>query len=198
MSVSRRTDSPSSIYQSVTLKVKEEFPDFQVVYKENVWWMKFIGLFLKLITFGHMISFMSSYHTTIGYTVYVGSEWAGQSPFSRATTLRHEAVHMRQLRRYGFIRYAAMYLFWVFPFGLAIGRRNLEREAYEETLRAYAEYYGLPVLHENYLRVRIVSQFIGSSYFWMWPFRKSMNRWYDGFVSELEKTYMKDEDGEAR
>lgn len=160
--------------------------------------MRWIDVFLKGITFGKMKGFLDSYTTTIGNTVYVGSSWPVMGPYQRSATLRHEAVHMRQRRKYGFILFALTYLFLPLPAVLALGRMRLERAGYEETLRAYADYYGVRVLRENHIRVRIVEQFTGSSYFWMWPFQKSVNRWYDDFVSKLEKDWTRKADGETR
>lgn len=179
-------------YERVAFGISVEFPDFRIVAKSRSKLMKVINFFLRVITLGSMKTFMQTYTTTIGTTVYVGASWSSQPHFSRASTLRHEAVHMRQRKRYGMFLFSLMYLFLPLPIGLALGRRNIEREGYEESLRANAEYYGIEALSNGGLRSRIVGQFMGSSYFWMWPFRKDNERWYDRFVSDLEKAYIRD------
>jgi hypothetical protein len=173
-------------YEGVYTGMKVEFPGFEIIPKSKVWWMHALALFLKLLSFGHIISFMSTYTSCIGRKVYVGSNWADKPFLEKAATLRHEAVHMRQREKMGFITYALIYLFLPVPVVFALGRRDLEMEAYEETLRAFAQYYGIESLREGHIRIRITDEFMGPNYFWMWPFRKDIDRWYDGVVARLE------------
>jgi hypothetical protein len=148
--------------------------------------MRAIDIFLKVITFGLMKTFLTGYTTTIGTKVYVPRTWvSNKTSLEKAATLRHEAVHMRQRARMGTLLYSLTYLFWIFPIGLALGRRNLEREAYIESMRAYVEYYGIDRLEDPEVRGRIISHFTSSSYFWMWPFPKNCEHWYDGVVANL-------------
>jgi len=79
-----------------------------------------------------------------------------------------------------------LYLVPFFPLGLAYGRARLEWEAYAETLRATAELAGLSAARAPALRDQIVGRFTGSAYGWMWPFRRTVERWYDGVIAELE------------
>jgi hypothetical protein len=177
-------------YERVVEALMVEFPDFKIVAKKDSKLMKAIDVFLKLVTFGFSISFMSGFTTTIGYTVYTPSTWDDRSYLSRAETLRHESVHMQQLARMGWPGFLFMYLIFVLPGGLALGRFLLESEAYEESLRAVADYYGVEALRDEDLRKNTVGHFVGAEYFWMWPFRKNVERWYDEFVSELERLYL--------
>lgn len=181
------TDSDAQEYYRVLNSLTSEFPDFRIVEKSQSKLMRVIDLLFKVITFGRMSKFMTSYTTTIGYTVYTHSTWENDQYLSRATTLRHEAVHMRQRKRWGFLLFAFAYLFFPFPVIFAACRRKFEQEGYEETLRCYAEYYGVHVLWSPALRQVMVRHFLTASYFWMWPFRKSVEDWYDGFVDSLEK-----------
>lgn len=169
----------------VMARIKGEFPSFRVVYKDSFRLMTVIDILLKIITFGQMKWFLTKFTTTIGNTVYVTRSWSEKSGYAKAATLRHEAVHMRQRARMGDVRYTLSYLVWIFPVGLALGRRNLEREAYEESLRAYNDYYSQKYLLGDSLKEQVISHFTGPSYFWMWPFRKSCERWYDRVVSEI-------------
>lgn len=170
---------------AVEERIKAEFPDFQVLYKDSSWLMLAIDRFLRVITFGQMTKFLTHFTTTIGTRVYVTREWTKRSGWAKAATLRHEQVHMRQRRYLGAVWYSLSYLFWVFPIGLAWGRCRLEREAYEESLLAYAEYYGANFLKDPKLKHRIVSHFTGPDYFWMWPFHDDCSRWYDRVVAKL-------------
>lgn len=175
-------------YEHAHTKLQVEFPKLRVIPKAKVWWMPYLALLLKLLSFGRMISFMSQYTTTLGHTIYTPSNWEDQPFFSRAAILRHEGVHFRQREKMGFVTYALAYLFLPLPAVFAVGRRDMEMEAYEETLRAFAEYYGVQALRENHIRIRVTDEFLGPNYLWMWPFRKDIDRWYDEVVSRLEKS----------
>jgi len=35
------------------------------------------------------------------------------------------------------------------------------------------------------MRDRIISRFTGPSYLWMWPFRETLERWYDEAVEDI-------------
>ena len=183
-------DSQREEYDRVLNELVLEFPDFKLVPKQSSWLMRGVDFFLKLITFGMMSSFMLRYTTTLGFTIYTPKPWDDRSWISRAETLRHEGVHMRQFLRMGWLGFSFMYLVFVFPGGLSLGRFLLESEAYEESLRAVADYYGVEALRDADLRKRMVDHFVGPEYFWMWPFRKNVERWYDEFASELERTYL--------
>ena len=83
----------------------------------------------------------------------------------RLLILRHEAVHLRQFRRYA--GYGACLSVVTLPFVFAGGRAWLELEAYKETLTATWELCGqmLPATQRS---MNIVSRFTGSDYGWMW------------------------------
>lgn len=168
-------------WQRVIREIEEEFPTFRLVFKDRSRLMKAIDVFLKVITLWRMRAFMTSFTTTIGYTVYVArSSWDSMSPEGRAAVLRHERVHMRQRRKYGMVLYTFLYLLFPLPGGLAYFRAKFEKEAYEETIRAAVD-YGWDVSDPGF-RSRMVSHFTGPEYFWMWPFRKSVEAWYDAAV----------------
>lgn len=180
-------------YEGLMAQLLREFPDFRLVYKSSSTLMRGIDTFLRVITFGRMYRFMTDYVTTIGNTIYVTDKWSSLDGWSRSTTLRHERVHMRQRQRMGNLCYVFTYLFWPLPVVFAVGRRNLEREAYEETLRSYFEYFGSRVPYIDSVRDRIVGEFLGPDYFWMWPFRESVERWYDEVLSKLDTSSPEDQ-----
>lgn len=166
-------------------EVRKEFPAFNLVKKSDSKLMTVINGILRLITFGQMKAFMEDFVTTVGTTVYVPSKWEFWPTQSKMAVLRHERVHMRQSERYGRLLYSLMYLFLPLPVGLAYFRMKLEREAYEESLRAYAEYYGVQSLKDEKVRASMVQHFTTAEYFWMWPFKKSLEKWYDDSVAKL-------------
>jgi hypothetical protein len=168
---------------SVRRDLEKEFPTFVLIPKSESFFMRLIGFLLKVLTFGKMNSFMDSFTTTIGFTVYTPAKWETYSPMSQAVTLRHERVHMRQQKKYSRIVFGFLYLFVVLPIGLAWYRAKFEMEAYEESLRAYQE-YGADITGPA-LRESIVGHFTTAQYAWMWPFRGHVERWYDETVTKV-------------
>lgn len=173
------------ILDRVTASIREEFSDFALIPKKSSLQMCIIDVLLRIITFNRMRTFLTSYVTTRGSKVYVPETWDLKTPFQQAVTLRHERVHMQQRRRLGGFMFILRYLCWPLPFFYAKGRRDLEMEAYEESIRAMAQYYGYPRTWDARVRETIIGEFVGPSYLWMWPFRKDVERWYDSVVYNL-------------
>jgi hypothetical protein len=123
--------------------------------------------------------------TTIGSTIYVPTGWLERSDDDRYIVLRHEAVHLRQFRRYGLIGMSVLYILPILPLGLAWGRARIEWAAYRETLRATAAVYGLEAAQDARLRAHIVHQFTSGAYGWMWPFPSHVARWMDEALNEI-------------
>jgi len=71
--------------------------------------------------------------------------------------------------------------------GLAYGRARLEQEAYAESIRAAAEVWGNDAVRNPEYRNYVIEQFTGASYGWMWPFRRSLERWYDQILATLSE-----------
>jgi hypothetical protein len=166
-------------------EITSEFPRFRILPKSESRLMSAIDQFLRAVTLGRQTRFLTEYHTVLGHTLYVAPSWKTMSARDKMVLLRHERVHLRQSRRLGSIAMAFIYLIPFFPLGLAYGRAKLEWEAYRETLRATLELMGPEAVSSETLRLRIVSRFTGPDYGWMWPFRKSVEAWYDTFVGEL-------------
>ena len=166
-------------------QLAEEFPAFRIVPKRGNRFSQAIDLALKLITLGAQRRYMTQYHTVIGYTLYVPPVWDDMSDVARVILLRHERVHLRQRRRYGFLLFAFLYLVPILPLGLAYGRARLEWEAYQETLRATVELRGFAALEDGRLQDEIVRRFVGGDYGWMWPFPAQIRAWIDSWLQEL-------------
>jgi hypothetical protein len=161
----------------VRMLIAQEFPAFEVRSKADSRWMRAIGLVLFLVTLGQMRSFMEEYLTTVGATVYVPTRWMDFDEITRCVLLRHEAVHMRQVRRHGRVKYALLYAFAFFPVFFAWHRAKFEMEAYAESIRAEAQYRGIRQLRT--CRSFYVKQFTGPAYLWMWPWTRTIYAWYD-------------------
>ena len=173
-------------YDKLLEEVNEEFPDFKILKKSESSLMKTIGKLLKIISFGKMTTFMDSFITTIGTTVYVPDSWDARSVSSKAITMRHERVHMRQARDFGRIAFSLLYLFLPVPLIFAYFRMKFEKEAYEESLKAAYEYYGTKLFTQA-LKDDIVQHFTSAEYMWMWPWKKSIEEWYDSVVEGITK-----------
>jgi hypothetical protein len=173
--------------EQMTRAIQQEFPRFRMRSKEHSRLSRWIGRALRVITFGAQSTYITHYHTVIGYTLYLSTNWDRMSDVERAILLRHERVHLRQRRRFGLLPMAFLYLVPIFPLGLAYGRARLEWEAYAETIRATAELCGLNAAKSAALRRHIVGRFTSGDYGWMWPFARQVERWYDVVIRELEQ-----------
>ena len=166
-------------------EIRAEFPRFRLVPKRDDRLSHVIDRLLRVVTLGAQHEYLSHYHTVIFNTLYVPDGWDRIPEIRQVVTLRHERVHLRQSRRYGFPLMAFLYTVPFFPLGLAYGRARIEWEAYEETIRATAELLGLEEAESAVLRTRIIEQFTSGAYGWMWPFPRRVNRWYDDALERI-------------
>ena len=169
--------------------IRTEFPSFTLVDKGSSFFMKLLNVFLLVVTAGQQKWFMKNFITTIGYTVYVPDGWLTSSPeWDRIVVLRHERIHMRQRKRWGAPLFTLLYLLLPLPIGVSYCRARFEWEAYTETLRAVYEFRGQRVLNDMSFKASIVKHFTSAEYVWMWPFKKTVEKWYDDAVEEILKT----------
>ena len=187
-----RTAEALTEYVRLLNELQSEFPGFEVKYKRDSTTMKAIDRFLKIVTFGKMKTFMTAFITTYGDDIFTPDGWDDNDPLTKCVTLRHERVHLRQKLRYfrsipwlSALCFSLRYTLWILPAGLAMGRKLIEQEAYEESLRARAEYLGVAVLDDASYRKSVVNHFLSADYFWTWPFRKSVEAWYDATVLKI-------------
>jgi hypothetical protein len=148
-----------------------------------VWHQRAADVFLRVVSLGRMRTYLSAYVTTLGHTIYVPDGFEQWPALQREQVMRHELVHVAQFERYGFALMTLLYGFLPLPIGLAYCRARLEWEAYEETLRAVYETEGDDAACAR--RAEIVRRFTGPDYLWMWPFPKSVNRWFDDHLRRL-------------
>jgi len=173
-------------YAKLVETLRVEIPGFRIVRKDQSALHRAIHRVLVVVTFGKMTSYLDSYQTTIGKTVYVTADWEQTDPDARYVTLRHEAIHLRQFQRFTLPGMALLYVLLPLPLGLAWFRAYFEKEAYAESIRAAGEVYGRDYPKSTPYRRHIIEQFVGPSYGWMWPFRRSMERWYDRVLASVE------------
>lgn len=166
-------------------ELEREFPGLRLIPKEHDALSKVIDRLLRIATLGGQRDYLTRYTTVLGLRIYVPMEWDRRSPEERYITLRHEAIHLRQRRRYTFVGMALLYALPLFPVGLAWGRARIEWEAYAETIRAYRDVYGVDAAKSETLRRHIVKQFTSAAYGWMWPFPRMVERWIDEELARL-------------
>lgn len=179
-------------YNVLIEDIKREFPKFQIVRKRDSDLMIGINDAIQTMTFGENDDeFLTRFVTVIGNTLYVPDYWYDDPDYidaDRIIVLKHELVHMRQRKRYTPFLYALLYLFLPLPIIFAYFRMKFEKAAYEETFRAKLEQY--PDTHDlntaSY-RERVVQYFVSSEYLWMWPFRASIEAWYDETIKRIQE-----------
>lgn len=157
--------------------ISAEFPRFKLREKSSSTWMKILDVLLRVVTFNKMKAFMTTFTTTVGYTVYVPSSWSTMSIRGQVVILRHEAVHMRQVRKYGRLLFGFLYLVCWLPVFRAKWRRDFEMEAYEESLRVLHEFG--EDLANIVLRTRMIAHFTSAEYVWTWTKEADIEAWYD-------------------
>ncbi|MGD0677399.1 MAG: hypothetical protein ABSC94_18420 [Polyangiaceae bacterium] len=171
-------------HEHLLAEIEGEFSDFAILRKRDSILQRAIAIGLRIVTLGAMQSYLSGYHTVLFGKLYVPDAWDRMDDDARYVLLRHERVHLRQRRRMGDVLMALVYIFPLWPVGLAWGRARIEWEAYVETIRATAEVYGLP--RARALERQIVSRYTGPDYGWMWPFPNAVRRWFRDAIEDLE------------
>jgi hypothetical protein len=139
-----------------------ELPRFAVRYKDESRLQRLIGALVRPFN----ATYLTQYTTVMFGRVYFPSRvWrARRGPAAIYATLRHEAVHLRDARRFPLI-FQLTYLF-ALPAGLTL-RAVWEWRAYLETLRVSAEVSGeIP----DALLAQVERAFTGPDYLFMCPF----------------------------
>lgn len=176
-------------------EMRAEFPTFAVLEKRDSALQKTIHYLLSIITFGGQRSYLTKYHTVLFGKLWVPDHWKETPDLDRVILLRHERIHLRQRARMGDIVMGFVYLVPFFPLFLAYGRARIEWEAYEETLRATAELKSLE--DARALRAFLKARFVGPDYGWMWPFPKTIDRWFDETMRKIENEPSRDVAGKS-
>ena len=174
-------DAP--LHEALLDAIRIEFPSFAIVYKKDSALQQAIGRFLVVVTLGAQRHYMAHYHTAMFGKLYVPESWDAMTDGDRYILLRHERVHLRQRKRMGDVVMALVYVFPILPLGLAWGRARIEWEAYKETIRATWELHGRGAAEA--LRPEIKRRYVGGDYGWMWPFPRTIDRWFDQAIAEV-------------
>ncbi len=169
--------SGGSLTRALLAEIAAEFPSFAILPKRTSRLQRAIHHLLAVITFGGQRVYLTRYHTVLFGKLWVPDAWDAMSDEARYVLLRHERIHLRQRARMGDVAMAFVYLVPIFPLGLALGRARIEWEAYVETIRATYELHGHAAAEG--LRHEIVRRFTSGDYGWMWPFPRTVNRWFD-------------------
>jgi hypothetical protein len=170
---------PGSFPRSTSFlaEICAEFSSFEILPKQDSPLQRAIHHLLIALTLGGQRVYLTRYHTVMFGKLWVPEAWESMTDEARYILLRHERVHLWQRARMGDVAMAFVYLVPLFPLGLAWGRARIEWEAYIETIRATLEVHG----HEAAARLRpeIVRRFTSGDYGWMWPFPRTVGRWFD-------------------
>jgi hypothetical protein len=169
--------------EALLADIRREFPSFRIQKKRESALQRTIHVALAIVTLGGQRVYLTRYHTVLWGTLWVPDAWDRMTDEDRYVLLRHERVHLRQRRRMGDAWMSFVYLVPFFPLFFAYGRARIEWEAYVETIRATAEIRGLAAAEA--LRPEILRRFTGPDYGWMWPFPKSLNRWFDEAIADV-------------
>ena len=177
----------------VMTKVKQYFPDTVIAFKDQSVLMQWLGKLMSILA----PSFMTSYTTTLGRTIYFPSQsYIDTHPLSSMAVLLHELTHRYDMSKWHTWWFSFLYiipqvlslfcipLFWfhwyialpVLLFFLlplpAYFRMQFEYRGY--VVQLYAKYvlnqkYGYNIDLDTQLDL-IVQQFTGSAYYFAWPF----------------------------
>jgi hypothetical protein len=159
----------------------------RVVPKRAYWHQRVADVLLRIVTLGGQRTYLTRYVTTLGHTIYVPDGFDAWPAAKACEVLRHEAVHVAQFERFGWLGMIVLYGLVPLPLGVAYGRARLEWQAYRESLRAVAELEGLDAARETAFHDEIVRRFTGPDYGWMWPFPRAVRRWIRDALSEIER-----------
>lgn len=149
-------------------EIARDVPGFAICYKDESKLQRLIGTLLKPFNG----SYMTAYTTVMFRRIYFPDRaWhAAQDPRGLYCLLRHEAVHLRDMRRFPGL-FQLSYLF-LLP-TVFTARAWWEWRAYKETIRAHAEVYGRV---SDSLISGICDRFCGPDYLYMFPFRGVLQR----------------------
>jgi len=163
--------------QLYVLDLKKEFPGLEI-YRDKPWWLSFPFRLPLLRNLN-----WNNYTQTIGGNIYLAANWDRISPTNQLFILIHERIHLLQFQKYGIFLMSFLYLFLFFPIGLAYFRARFEREALRETIRVRVEYYGEHHGELHFVRrsmtKRYLQFFTTSAYLYMWPFKRTVLRWFE-------------------
>lgn len=150
-------------FDDYAVALKQEFPKFKIVEKGSSGLMRFLNFFVKLWN----PRFMTNMTTVLGTTVYMPQYLIGTD--DGYVILRHEAIHMRDFKKWWMLMPIT---YFIPPAGPSM-KAIWEFRGYKETLRVWHE---LGWRTDDAMIDWLVSQFTGPAYLWMWPFKASLTK----------------------
>lgn len=200
------TTSPQ-LQRMLDLCVQEE-PTFRIRFKSETWWWKVL-YYTAIWMFNRR--FMTHYATTVGTTVYLPNREYMESGGNKLVgLLAHELVHMKDRREMGRVTYyfkygspqifallsvLSIFAIWSLPmlvflsFLLCVlplpspGRKELELNGF--TMSLAVQYWKDGSVHPAYIS-EYAKYFLGSEYFFMWPFRSSIESALRARLKQIE------------
>ncbi len=154
--------------QSLEAEIARDVPGFAVCYKDESRLQRVIARLVRPFN----ATYLTEYTTVMFGRIYFPSRsWrASQDRSQLYCLLRHEAVHLRDMRRFPLLFQVSYLAFLPTVF---TARAWWEWRAYKETIHAHAEVYGeVP----DSLLTGICDRFCGSDYLYMFPFRGFLRR----------------------
>lgn len=168
----------------------ENIPDLQIIYKDEPlpkWWMKVLFFLVSVVGFFNS-SFEDKWMKRISNGI--GGKWimlpsknshGDFTEYNVYTVIRHEYAHLLDQKKYPFV-FGLTYALFPLPSGLA-GRAHWEFRGYAQNLIVQWEEFGR--INDQTVEW-IASQFWGSLYFWMWPFKKYVRKKLKGLVEDIK------------
>jgi hypothetical protein len=196
-------------FNEIVAQAKTIFPNLQISFKDTNWFMKLLG---TLLFFNP--GFMSKYITTIGDTIFFPSQsYIDARPTSASIIILHELTHINDSTKINDIIFNFLYLIpqilslpillllfcltWKIVVPLAIlfacplpsyFRMVFEKRAYMVSLYANnaicKKYNLIPDLAAE--KTSIMSNFITSAYYFMWPFSASLSSEFDAAITAIQ------------
>lgn len=178
---------------TLLMELKIEFPEIRFEEKSSKFFWKFLHYAILIVTIGFNRKFLKGFTTSLKNLVaFNGKSWIkiktrpANWEYDIWKLLEHEREHLRQFKKYGLVLMLISYLFVFFPLGFAYGRAMIEKAGYLKTLECWYLTDPKKPYREEY-REWWVKQFTGPNYGWAWPFRKTVEAWYDQGLSRLAK-----------
>lgn len=166
--------------QALLEYVEAEVPEIEILYKDEplpTWWLKFVFLMVRLVGLispSFADTWFNRVSNSIGkkYIIFPNrKDWSDFTDYSTYVIFRHELVHTRDVRRWG-IFFLLTYVLLPLP-TLFAGRAHWEFRGYAQNMIVRYEERG--EISDSYLDW-IESQYTGSLYFWMWPWRRGVRK----------------------
>lgn len=164
---------------ALVAQLSAELPGFRVAFKDESRVHRWVARLMRPWN----PTYLTEYATVFRRTVWVPSRawYDTASPAAMILLLRHEAVHLRDMRRFPVffeLSYALL-----LPAGLTF-RAYWELRAYDESVRALVEMTG--GVDPEWLD-RVVEQFAGPAYLYMLPFRGWVRRHFERVADEAAR-----------